>query len=87
MQRRLAAVLAADFAGYSARVQENEIATVQAVRGHLDALELLISLNRGRVVKTMGDGILAEFGSAVDAVSCAAAMLSTKSASFSCDAA
>lgn len=74
MQRRLAAVLAADFAGYSARVQENEIATVQAVRGHLDALELLISLNRGRVVKTMGDGILAEFGSAVDAVSCAAAM-------------
>ena len=74
MERRLAAIVAADFAGFSAMAGRDEIGTVRAVRGHMDALELTISLHRGRVVKTMGDGLLAEFGSTVDAATCAAAM-------------
>ncbi|MEY8839180.1 adenylate/guanylate cyclase domain-containing protein [Cribrihabitans sp. XS_ASV171] len=74
MERRLAAILAADFAGYSARVALDEDATVRAVRGHLEATELVIGLHRGRVVKTLGDGLLAEFSSSVDAVTCATAI-------------
>jgi len=47
---------------------------VRAVRGHLDALEQVIGLHRGRVIRTLGDGLLVEFASVVDAVSCATAM-------------
>lgn len=72
MKRRLAAILAADVCAYSALVQRNELKTVQTVRGHISAFEPQISLHHGRVVKTMGDGFLAEFSSVVDAVSCAA---------------
>lgn len=74
MERRLAAVLVADFASYSAHVGRNEEMAVRAARGHLDAMELVIGLHRGRVVKTMGDGLLAEFASSRDAVGCAAAL-------------
>lgn len=74
MERRLAAVLVADFAGYSSHVGRNEELAVRAARGHLDAIELVIGLHRGRVVKTMGDGLLAEFASSRDAVGCAAAI-------------
>ncbi len=74
-QRRLAAVLAADVVGYSRLMQVNEAET-------LDRLKLLwrdvmtpnVERHRGRVVKVMGDGVLVEFGSAVDAVECAVAV-------------
>jgi adenylate cyclase len=72
LKRRLAAILAADVCGYSALVQRDELGTVQIVRGHINAFEPQISLHHGRVVKTMGDGFLAEFPSVVDAVACAA---------------
>lgn len=74
MERRLAAILVADVAGYSALVGRDEDGTIRAYKGHLSALEPIIGLHGGRVVKTMGDGFLAEFSSVVDSVSCAATM-------------
>ena len=76
MKRRLAAILAADVSGYSALVQNDEINAVRTVRGHISAFEPQIALHHGRMVKTMGDGFLAEFGSVVDAVACAAVLQS-----------
>ena len=76
MKRRLAAILAADVSGYSAMVQSDEINAVRTVRGHISAFEPQIALHHGRMVKTMGDGFLAEFGSVVDAVACAAVLQS-----------
>ena len=74
MERRLAAVLVADVAGYSALIGRDEDGTIRTLKGHFSALEPIIGLHGGRVVKTLGDGFLAEFASVVDAVSCAAAM-------------
>ena len=74
VQRRLAAILVADIAGYSALIGVDEAGTVRAFKGHMTALEPIIGLNGGRIVKSTGDGFLAEFSSVVDAVSCAAAM-------------
>jgi adenylate cyclase len=74
MDRRLAAILAADVAGYSTLVGLNEEGTVRTLKAHLDALEPVIGLNGGRIVKFTGDGFLAEFASVVNAVSCAVAL-------------
>jgi adenylate cyclase len=74
MDRRLAAILAADVAGFSALVGRDEEGAVRALKAHLAALEPVIGLNGGRVVKSTGDGFLAEFPSIVNAVSCAASM-------------
>ncbi len=74
VQRRLAAVLAADIAGYSALMGVDEAGTVRTFKGHMTALEPIIGLNGGRIVKSTGDGFLVEFSSVVDAVSYAAAM-------------
>ena len=74
MERRLAAILVADVAGYSALVGRDEAGTLAAYKGHFGAIEPVIGLHGGRVVKTMGDGFLAEFTSVVDAVSAAALM-------------
>ena len=74
MERRLAAILAADIAGFSALVGVDEEGTIRTYKGHLSALEPIIGLNGGRVVKSTGDGFLAEFSSVVDAVSGAEAM-------------
>ncbi|HSF96589.1 MAG TPA: adenylate/guanylate cyclase domain-containing protein [Thermohalobaculum sp.] len=74
MERRLAAILVADIAGYSAAVGRDEAGAIDAYKGHFSALEPIIGLHGGRVVKTMGDGFLAEFASVVDAVSCASVM-------------
>ena len=71
LQRRLVAILAADVAGYSAMTQRDGLETVMTVRGHIRAFELQIGLHHGKIVKTMGDGILAEFGSVIEAVGCA----------------
>jgi adenylate cyclase len=69
--RRLAAILAADVAGYSRLMGADEVGTVQALREHREAADPLIAQHGGRIVKTTGDGVLIEFGSVVGAVECA----------------
>jgi class 3 adenylate cyclase len=69
--RRLAAILAADVAGYSRLMEADEVGTVQALREHRAAADPLITQRGGRIVKTTGDGVLIEFGSVVGAVECA----------------
>jgi len=72
MERRLAAILAADVAGYSRLMEQNEVDTFERLRAHRKELfEPEIEKHHGRVFKLMGDGLLAEFGSVVDAVECA----------------
>lgn len=73
LDRRLAAVLAADVAGYSRLMgvdEEGTLALLKTVRKTI--VDPSISAHRGRIVKTTGDGMLVEFGSAVDAARCAA---------------
>jgi TolB-like protein len=72
--RRLAAILAADVAGYSRLMGEDEAGTAQALRGHRAAADPLVAKHGGRIVKTTGDGVLIEFGSVVGAVECALAL-------------
>ncbi len=74
MKRRLAAILAADVAGYSAMVERDEEGAIAAFKGCLAVLTPIIAKHGGRVVKTMGDGLLVEFTSVVDAVASAQAM-------------
>ncbi len=74
-QRRLAAILAADVVGYSRLMGADEAGTLAALRARWkDVLTPCIARHRGRVVKVMGDGVLVEFPSAVDAVECAVAV-------------
>ncbi|HVY18462.1 MAG TPA: adenylate/guanylate cyclase domain-containing protein [Bauldia sp.] len=73
--RRLAAILAADVVGYSRMMAADEAGTLAALKRHREAVfDPNISRHHGRVVKLMGDGTLAEFGSVVDAVACALAI-------------
>src|SRR5947209_196632 len=70
--RRLAAILAADVAGYSRLIGADEEKTLNRLRSiRIDVIDPKISEHRGRIVKTTGDGFLAEFASVVDAVRCA----------------
>jgi adenylate cyclase len=70
--RRLAAILAADVAGYSRLMGADEEGTHERLKAHLDELvDRKIKEHRGRIVKNTGDGFLAEFASVVDAVRCA----------------
>ncbi|MBY3043210.1 adenylate/guanylate cyclase domain-containing protein [Rhizobium ruizarguesonis] len=72
IQRRLAAILAADVVGYSRLMEADEQGTLKVLKARRrDILAPLITLYRGRLVKVMGDGVLVEFASAVDAVQCA----------------
>lgn len=72
VQRRLAAVLAADVVGYSRMIHEDEAGTRSRFNAHLhELIEPTVSSRDGRIVKTTGDGILVEFTSVVDAVDCA----------------
>jgi adenylate cyclase len=72
MDRRLAAVLSADVAGYSRLMGQDEAGTLTSLKSHLEEFVLpQISTCGGRVVKLMGDGVLAEFSSVVEAVQCA----------------
>ncbi|MEQ1715429.1 MAG: adenylate/guanylate cyclase domain-containing protein [Hyphomicrobium sp.] len=73
-QRRLAAILAADIAGYSALMGSDEEATVRALKGHQSVVLPMIGTHGGRIIDTAGDGILAEFASVVNAVNCAVAI-------------
>jgi adenylate cyclase len=75
VERRLVAILAADVVGYSRLVERDERGTLErleAVRREL--VEPLLAEHRGRLFKLMGDGLLAAFGSVVDAVGCALAI-------------
>jgi adenylate cyclase len=72
MERRLAAILAADVAGYSRLMGINEEDTHRDLKAHCHELvEPKIRQNRGRIIKNTGDGFLAEFASVIDAVRCA----------------
>src|ERR1700716_1973681 len=72
VERRLAAILAADVAGYSRLMGVDEEGTLAALKLHRrEILDPKIAEHRGRIVKTTGDGALVEFASAVDAVRCA----------------
>src|SRR6266852_3605386 len=75
VERRLAAILAADVAGYSRLIgadEEGTLAALKALRREL--VDPGIAGHKGRIVKTTGDGLLVEFASVVDAVRCAAAV-------------
>ena len=72
MARRLAAILAADVAGYSRLMSSDEAGTLATLQAHRsEVIAPSIARHRGRIVKLMGDGILAEFDSVVEAVACA----------------
>jgi class 3 adenylate cyclase/pimeloyl-ACP methyl ester carboxylesterase len=72
MQRRLAAILAADVVGYSRLMGIDEIGTHTALKSHRrEFIDSAIAGHRGRIVKNTGDGMLVEFASVLDAVSCA----------------
>lgn len=69
--RRLVAVFAADVEGYSRLMGADEVGTLQALTERRTILDRFIGEHRGRIANTAGDSVLAEFGSAVDAVKCA----------------
>src|SRR5262245_9615913 len=75
--RKLAAILAADIAGYSALMEANEEATVRDLKAHQAVILPMIAKHGGRIIDTAGDGILAEFGSVVNAAECAVAIQRT----------
>jgi adenylate cyclase len=72
MERRLAAILAADVVGYTRLMAADEAGTHESLKAHRkDFIQPKIAEHQGRVVKLMGDGVLVEFASVVDAVQCA----------------
>ena len=72
MQRRLAAILAADVVGYSRLMGADEMGTLTSLKSHRrELVDSGIAEHRGRIVKTTGDGMLVEFASVLDAVGCA----------------
>src|SRR5437870_10477486 len=75
MDRKLAAILAADVVGYSALMEEDEQGTYERLRaGRKELFEPEIARHHGFIFKLMGDGLLAEFSSVMDAVECAVAL-------------
>ena len=72
VERRLAAVLAADMVGYSRLMEVDETGTLARLKTHrVELIDPAIAKNRGRIIKTTGDGMLVEFHSVADAVQCA----------------
>src|SRR3712207_5028483 len=74
IERRLAAIFAADVAGYSRLMSKDEVGTLQTLTAHRQTMDRLIAEHGGRIANTAGDSVLAEFPSVVDAVQCAAAV-------------
>jgi class 3 adenylate cyclase/pimeloyl-ACP methyl ester carboxylesterase len=73
VERRLAAILAADAVGYSRMMREDEAGALALLQKHrAEVIDPGVAKHRGRIVKLMGDGLLVEFASAVEGVSCAA---------------
>jgi adenylate cyclase len=77
IERRLAAIFAADVAGYSRHMEQDEVGTLRTLTAHRMVIDGLIAEHGGRIANTAGDSILAEFPSAVDAVQCAVAVQET----------
>ena len=75
VMRRLVAILAADIAGYSRLMGEDEAATVRDLKAHQAVVLPFVPQYGGRVIDTAGDGILAEFPSLIHAVECAVEIL------------
>ena len=74
MERRLAAILAADVVGYSRLMSKDEAATLAALKAcEAEVIDPTVAKHKGHIFKRMGDGFLVEFASAVDAVECALA--------------
>ena len=87
-ERRLVAIFAADVEGYSRLMGADEVGTLRDLTQRRQVLDGLIASRRGRIANTAGDSVLAEFGSAVDAVQCAVeaqAALSEANAGLSSD--
>ena len=75
MERKLSTILAADVVGYSRLMEMDEVSTLERLREHREELfEPEIAKHHGRLFKLMGDGLLVEFGSVVEAVACAVAI-------------
>jgi adenylate cyclase len=74
VERRLAAILAADVVGYSRLMEKDEEGTARVLHEHRAAADPLVADHAGRIVKTTGDGVLIEFPSVVGAVQCALAL-------------
>jgi len=74
VERKLTAILSADVKGYSRLMGEDEVGTLRMLTAYREVTDTLIQQHRGRIVGTAGDGLLAEFASAVDAVQCAIAI-------------
>jgi adenylate cyclase len=82
VERRLAAILAADVAGYSRLIEADEEGTLGRLKAlRTEIIDPQIAGHRGRIVKTTGDGLLVEFGSVVDALRCAAEVQAALTAS------
>jgi len=77
VSRRLAAILAADIAGYSTLMGADEARTVRDLKAHQVVIHPMIMEHGGRIIDTAGDGILAEFASVVNAVECAVSIQET----------
>jgi adenylate cyclase len=74
VERKLAAILSADVVGYSRLMAEDDVATLETLRAYRDVIAGLVRQHGGRVVDAVGDNLLAEFPSVVDAVACAVAI-------------
>jgi len=74
LERKLAAILAADVEGYSRLMHEDEEATLATLTSHRAIIDTLVAAGRGRISGTAGDSVLAEFASITDAIQCAVAI-------------
>jgi adenylate cyclase len=73
VERKLSAIFAADIAGYSRLMSQDEIGTLARLKTCRAIIDGLIATHRGRIFNTAGDSVIADFASAVDAVACAVA--------------
>src|SRR5947209_18172093 len=74
VERKLAAIFAADIAGYSRLMARDEVATLARLKACRAIIDRLLASHRGRIFNNAGDSVVADFASAVDAVQCAAAV-------------
>ena len=74
VERKLAAIFAADVEGYSRLMGRDEVGTLRTLTAYRVVVDRLIASHRGRIFNTAGDSVLADFASAVDAVQCAVAV-------------
>jgi adenylate cyclase len=74
VERKLAAIFAADIAGYSRLMARDEVGTLAGLKARRAIIDELIASHRGRIFNTAGDSVVADFASAVDAVQCAVAV-------------